>query len=185
LHTWQTIGQFSGATGDGGGLAAAYYTYLPAAPGASTVTATYTGFGTGGGRTLALRVLTGACPDQTGAGQGHWFYGGAGDTNGITSFASTQTGSVGYGISNQPNASNAPTGTGGTTLVNDFTSTEPSRMFLNKLTSPTSSIGGNFFLCCTYSVATVSIALAIEITPSVTPRPLRFSRQAVKRASFY
>lgn len=108
------------------GYAAVYLRYLPSAPGAMTVTATYSGFsGSGaGGRQLAVRVLTGASSVQTGAATAKLALDSS--TSSLTaSIATTTAGSVVFGVADDARRAETMSASANTSLCSANGGTNP------------------------------------------------------------
>ncbi|MFE5369258.1 hypothetical protein [Streptomyces mirabilis] len=107
------------------GYAAVFFRYLSSAPGAMTVTATYSGFsGAGaGGRLLAVRVLTGAASVQNGATAKRTLNA---YTNSLTtSITTTTAGSVVYGIADDARSAETMAASSGTSFCSANGGTNP------------------------------------------------------------
>ena len=146
------------------GLVKIYYRYLSSAPGAMTVTGTYTN---AGGRFLAVRVLNGAKSVQTGAGTGSTVNG-TNTTAGTTSITTTITGSQVYGLSNDTSANTPLTLNGSTSLLTggDFAdATDTGRMVGWKATSTTGTPGATT-LGGTWGTTSKSNIVAFEVLPA-------------------
>ena len=114
--TWTLAGQAQGASPHFG-CAAVYYRYLTTAPGSMNVTASFTNLG--GGRYLAVRVLTGVSPTQNSATHGGSVITSA--SNPTATVNTTASGSYLYGIAVDNGANDtlsAPSGA--VTLIDNF-----------------------------------------------------------------
>lgn len=185
--TWTTGIVQAGFTADKGGLAAVYLAYVPVAPGAITVTVALSAFGTGGGSSLALRVLNGANLDQSTSGTGAFPYGGTAQTNSEINVTTTAVGSVVYGMDDSTSINTTYTANGLTTNIDSFgDATDAAAMVAWKANAATvtpglTRYGGNWVAAALSNIA------AIEIIPAPPPIPIlgRSILQAVKRSYFY
>jgi hypothetical protein len=165
--TWTAAATAAGTNTGLRGIAAVFYRYLPTAPGAMTVSATFTGLQ--GGRELAVRVLNGAASSQAGAGAGSQVNGTA-TTAGTVSVTTTVAGSVVYGIADNPNANNAYTPNAATSVLTGTPTgvfadaTDSIRLVAWKATNVTVTPGATT-LGGTWTAAANSNIAAFEVIP--------------------
>lgn len=181
VHTW-TNGAYLLGTGSNVGVSMVAFTYFATAPGAITVTSTFTGVN--GGEILAVKVLTGAAAIQTGAGTATIYQ--AGSTDGTVSVTTTQPGSMVYGVSGDPNSNDTFTVNGATTLVTLNADTANGDAIATWKAANATGTPGVTALGGTWGSAIQGTAVGLEILPvTPSPLPIRIIRQAVKRAAFY
>lgn len=114
---WTTGAQIVGTGATFFGIAGVYYRYLSSAPGAMTVTATFTNMG--GGRYLLVKVLTGTDTALSGAGTGAIEHGTASTalTVGVTT---ARANSWVYGLASDNGGNNTLSAASGSTLLSPF-----------------------------------------------------------------
>jgi hypothetical protein len=167
---WTTAVTAAGTNTSLRGIAAIYYRYLSTAPGAMTVTATFTNLS--GGKELAVRVINGASGSQSGTGTGSVINSTA-TTAGTVSITTTVTGSAVYGISDDATTNGAYTVNGATSVLSgtptgDFNdATDSVRLVAWKATSATGTPGATT-LGGTWSSAGVNNIAAFEVIPPTT-----------------
>lgn len=175
--TW-TPGPMAQGTSTGArGVVAMFRRYLPSAPGSMTVTGTITNLQ--GGRLLAVRVLDGADPDQTGAASVTKVASSASggqSTNGTVSITTTEAGSQVYGISDDATNDNSWTANGATTALSGGSfvdATDSVTLVAWKATNATTTpgsivLGGTWGATVSHNEAAWEIRAA---GPTQTPTP--------------
>lgn len=155
----------TGAPSFYGGVAI-WIRYLTSAPGPMSVTGTFLNLS--GGRFLAVRVLTGAKPDQTGAASAVLDIN-TPTTAWTTPITTTVTGSVVYGLCDDPVAADAITAATGTTVVGSafVDSTDGITAVAGKSTVPTGTPGATT-LGFTNAVSQTGVLALLEILPVST-----------------
>lgn len=152
--------------GPGGGMTAIYWAYVPTAPGSMTVTASYTNLG--GGRMLAVRVLTGANSSQVGAATAGNAYNSNTSTPSV-SLTTTKPGSWVFAIADNTNGNGTFTPNGSTSVISDYNDTNASDIVhlvsmkynANPIATPsTVTLGG------TWSPAWPASIAAMEVLPA-------------------
>lgn len=174
-----------GAGGNNGGTAQIAYTYLASAPGAMTVTATFTNVGAG--RALVVKVITGADPDQSSAARAIKVQA-TNSTAGTLSITTTTANSLVYGTSVCPASNIALTLNGSTSLINDFNNSTGTTRHVSWKASAVTGTPGATTLGGTWATSTLFQIAAFEVLPAAPPIPIGASRivsQAVRRSYFY
>lgn len=164
--SWTTGPTVANTNASDHGFVGVYFRYLSSAPGSMTVSAAFTGLS--GGRLLAVRVLTGAASNQTGAGTGT-LMNTTGSTTGTVSVTTTVAGSVVYGVADDSQTNSAYTVNAATSILSggDFNdTTDTVRLVAWKATSATGTPGATT-LGGTWAVAGISSTAALEILPFV------------------
>jgi hypothetical protein len=183
-HTWTAAVTKAGTTASGGVVVIAY-TYLSSAPGSITVTATFTRLS--GGSQVAVKVLNGCNPSQSGAGTGTAEQV-TNSTTGTVSITTTQTGSQVYGMNDVRNSATVNfTANGATTIISNFvdTGTDSIELCSWKATSLTgtpgaTTLGGSYDAVCGTATA------ALEILPAAAVAYDSFMvNKALRRSTIY
>lgn len=162
-----------GTTAPFGGFAGIAFTFIdrPVPVGGITVTASFSGYGTGsGGAFLAVRVLNGAGSVQTNAGAANILYSGTSTTTGTVPITTTTPDSVVYGISDDDGNGNTWTANGSTTGVGSAFVAASFTIVAWKSTNATVT-PGTVTLGGTWSSATWSNIAALEILPFGASEP--------------
>jgi hypothetical protein len=183
-QTWTVPANAQGAGADNGGTAQIAYTYLAATPGAMTVTSSMTNVSSG--RSLLVKVITGAAVSQSGAGVNTRVQSVV-NTDGTISVTTTAVGSLVYGASDAIDGNSALTLNGSTTLLNDFSNATQASRYTQWKAAAVTGIPGAVTLGGTYAAARKSSIAALEIL-QIIPPPIgeRVSRQqAVHRSYSY
>jgi hypothetical protein len=183
-QTWTVAANAQGAGADNGGTAQIAYTYLAAAPGATTVTASMTNVSSG--RSFLVKVITGAAVSQSGAGVNTRVQATI-STDGTISVTTTAPGSLVYGASDAIDGNSALTLNGATTLLNDFSNTTQASRYTHWKSAAVTVTPGATTLGGTYAAARKSSIAALEILQVIPPPigDLVFKQQAVNRSYFY
>lgn len=166
--TWTAGPNAQGTASAARGVAKIFTRYLTTAPGAMTVSATFTNLG--GGRMLAVRVLTGAASSQAGAGS-NTRVDATGTTNGALTVPLTVTGSWVYGISDNCSINEALTPNAATTIVasgdyNDTTDTVRLVAWRSASATTSAAVGTSPSFGGTWPTADKSNTAALEILPT-------------------
>jgi hypothetical protein len=184
--SWTNGPTIGNAAGTARGTVSIFYRYLSSAPGSMTVTSAFTNHV--GGRFLAVRVLAGAAASQAGAGTATRDISVATSTW-TQSITTTQTGSLVYGVGDDPINNDTLTAAAATSLVGaafqNTTDAIASAAF--KATSATGTPGATT-LGLTNAVSTTGVLALLEILPApgIPPgRVIKNTQQAVNRASLY
>lgn len=168
--TWEDLGIVQGINASGG--AQAFRRYYAHAPGPITVTLTYTGFGSGGGRLLLPIVFSGADPDQsTAADAGQVRSSGTAGTVAITT---TRPGAQVWGIGNHAVANASWTPNGDTLLATEFTDGVAGHVIKGWAAALPVTTPGVITLGGTWGSSGHTNIIAMEIIPpAVGPGPAR------------
>ncbi len=164
---WTPAVTASGTNGTTFGVAKIFYRYLPTAPGAITVSATFANLS--GGRFLAVRVLNNAAATQTGGAVGTQINS-VNTTAGTVGITTTVTGSQVYGVSDDCGLNDAYNANGSTSILTgtptgDYNdTTDQVRLVAWKATSATGTPGATT-LGGAWAGATRSNIAAFEVLP--------------------
>lgn len=182
-QTWTVAANAQGLGVDAGGTAQIAYTYLAAAPGATTVSASMTNISSG--RSFLVKVITGAAVSQAGAGVNSRVQSTA-STDGTISVTTTAVGSLVYGASDAIDGNSALTLNGATTLLNDFSNTVQASRYTQWKSAAVTVTPGATTLGGTYAATRKCSIVAVEILQIIPPPigVLVFEQQAVNR-SYY
>jgi hypothetical protein len=182
-HTWTVAATATGTTASQGGVAKIAYTYLNTAPGAITVTGTFTSLS--GGSMLAVRVIQNASPTQFGAGTNSLVNSTA-STVGTINENATTIGSQVYGISDCPSSANVFTSNSNTGVITDFPDATDTIKLVSwrglalTVTPGVAAFGG------TWTTSAISNTAVFEVLPLHFALPnMAVYSQALQRASFF
>jgi hypothetical protein len=168
--TWAAGPNAQGTSTSARGVAKIFTRYLTTAPGAMTVSATFTNLG--GGRMLAVRVVTGAASSQVGAGS-NTRIDAAGSTNGALTVPLTVAGSWVYGISDNCSINEALTPNAATSILtngdyNDTTDTVRLVAWCSANPTTAGNVGTSPTFGGTWPAVERSNTAALEVLPSTS-----------------
>lgn len=180
-HTWQRPITVTGTSSNGGTAAVAYY-YFATSPGSITVSVAFSGFASGGGgRFMDIYLLTGANPNQAGAGTGS-----ANNTSNTTaatcSVTTTVNGSWVLGATSEPTGTRTWTANANSQISTSYADSTDicymgsfAGLFLTG--TPGATIFGG-----TWNTAAQSAVAAFEILPAplVAPKSLIAAKATVR-----
>lgn len=183
-QTWTVAANAQGAGVDNGGVAQIAYVYLASAPGSMTVSASLTNLSSG--RSLVVKVITGALANQTGAASATKVQATA-STDGTIGITTTAADSLVYGGSVCQNSNPSLTLNGSTSLVNDYNNTTATTRHVHWKANAVTVTPGAVTLGGTWSGAQKHEIAAFEVLAAPPPPigKLVFKQQAVNRSYFY
>lgn len=182
---WTRGAESLGTSGSIGGCAIAAYTYFAASPGAITVSAAYTDLT--GGRYVHVLVLTGARPDQSGAGSATQRKEVA-STTWTHDITTTAAGSRVYGVIDNGNLNGTFTANGNSTVLDQYSNSTNSVSQCSYKTSADTASPGAVTVGATSSATGRGNQVALEILPGIipgtgTPMQIFVHWQSIVRAS--